>query len=578
MRTVFWLLFAAAAGSVAGVLLAGHSSAPGPLRSARPAAPAAHSRAVLPETPGASTLEPGLKPLPGGWEHPLADASRSRQAALEATQHVPVPTAGPAPKDDGVVAFSSSRSLSADLRLSSTEAPPADPLPPTAPTTATGQVVPFSPQTAPPAPTGPPIEIGQVETLALSPFSATIAWETNDDTIDRIAYGFDTPTVWTARSGPARQHQVVVDGLSSSTTYTLEVQSSTVDGRMAVAAYTLTTPPLSGSTRASVGDGALRVDGRSFFPATVWAQCSDGYDANLAVGINLFMGNGCGNGRTQLDLLQGRALTLAGMHETALDGTGMLGWFLPDEWDTNLPSSLSFSDIARRVPARSGRVRFLTLTNHFYSLAEPLPQGRGMYPALVGNADMIGFDLYPLQNWCRYDSFYDVFDSQRELVAIAGGKPTFQWIEARRMDCRGGDLEPTPATVRAESWLSIAGGAHGIGYFPNNWSPEIGLEIARTNREIASLSAALLDASASASVDGGAKIRVGARVHNGAVYVIAINGGRTAASGTINVPVLGDRALVGLDGTPPAQAAGGKFSDSFGPLDVHIYVAAPPAH
>jgi hypothetical protein len=68
-----------------------------------------------------------------------------------------------------------------------------------------------------------------------------------------------------------------------------------------------------------------------------------------------------------------------------------------------------------------------------------------MYPGLVASADVLGFDLYPLQNWCRFDSFGDVFDSQLDLVALARGKPTFQWIEARQMDCSGTELDPTPS-------------------------------------------------------------------------------------------------------------------------------------
>src|SRR5438477_472908 len=148
--------------------------------------------------------------------------------------------------------------------------------------------------------------------------------------------------------------------------------------------------------------------------------------------------------------------------------------------------------LLRRIHTPDAGPRFLTLTNHFYSRAAPLPQGRALYPPLVANADVIGFDLYPLQSWCRFDSFGDVYDAQQELVRLAQGKPTFQWIEARAMDCAGDPaLDPTPATVRAETWLAIAGGAHGIGYFPKDWSPEIGAEIAREKAEIETLAPAL---------------------------------------------------------------------------------------
>ena len=60
-------------------------------------------------------------------------------------------------------------------------------------------------------------------------------------------------------------------------------------------------------------------------------------------------------------------------------------------------------------------------------------------------------------------------DAQRELRTTSGGKPTFQWIEAAPMEhqCKEEkQLDPTPATVRAETWLAIAGGAGGDRLLP----------------------------------------------------------------------------------------------------------------
>jgi hypothetical protein len=180
-----------------------------------------------------------------------------------------------------------------------------------------------------------------------------------------------------------------------------------------------------------------------------------------------------------------------------------------------------------------------------------------------------------LQNWCRWDSFGDVFDSQLDLVALGRGRPTFQWIEARGMDCMGEQLDPTPQTVRAEAWLSIAGGAHAIGYFPNNWSVDVGAEIAHTNHEIQSLVPALVEPPIATSVALGSPVKAGGREHNGAVYVIAVNASRGAATATINVPALGDRVLRSLDGLHTVTASGGSFTDSFGPLEARVYIAAP---
>jgi len=199
-----------------------------------------------------------------------------------------------------------------------------------------------------------------------------------------------------------------------------------------------------------------------------------------------------------------------------------------------------------------------------------------MYPALLANAEVVGFDLYPLQNWCRWDSFHDVFDAQRELVGLAPAKPTFQWIEARQMDCKDPTLDVSPETVRAETWLAIAGGAHAIGYFPHDWRADVGAEIGRTNREIESLVPALVARALPAEVGDGSTVRVGAREHGGALYVIAVNSSRSAsATTTISVPALGDRTLTALDGSRTVTAAAGRFTDTFAPLEVRVYIAAP---
>src|SRR3954451_17946743 len=103
------------------------------------------------------------------------------------------------------------------------------------------------------------------------------------------------------------------------------------------------------------------------------------------------------------------------------------------------------------------------------------------------------------------------------------------------MDCFGDQLDPTPQTVRAEAWLSIAGGAHAIGYFPNNWSVDVGAEIARVNHEISALGPGLLEPSIAASATLDSPVRVGARDHNGAVYVIVVNASRAQATATVTI-------------------------------------------
>ena len=425
-------------------------------------------------------------------------------------------------------------------------------------------------------PSGPPPAVQDVRTLAVTPFSATLSWSTSEAATSRVVYGLDAPVLWTAPTGSGTSHQVTVTGLTPASSYHLDVTATTADGRSAVSQFVLTTPAVTTPVRATTSNGAILLDGQPSFPKIVWDQCPDGVAGNLAVGIDLFMGNGCGSSAQLATWLSGSADVVGNAQEQPAARAGALGTFLPDEWDTHLPNDFSAADAAHLIPPSPGSgPRFLTLTNHFYRNAAPLPQGRGMYPGLVASADVLGFDLYPLQNWCRFDSFADVFDSQLDLVSISRGKPTFQWIEARRMDCSGDNLDPTPETVRAESWLSIAAGAHAIGYFPNNWSAAVGEEIARTNHEISTLVPALVEPSVAASASLDSTVRVGARDHNGAVYVIAVNASRAQASATITVPALVDRTLITLDGRHKVQAKDGSFTATFAPLEARVYIAAP---
>jgi hypothetical protein len=559
LRAVLWLLLAVFAGTTIGfkVGLPGSESTPVAAPSATPQ-PASSlkfappgGRRVIPKGLASyrPTSTPGLRPLSDGEARTLAAAATSSADGSPA------------------IAFSAPRALTfMSAQGDPTATTPLGDGPVTSDATTT---------TTPAAPSGPPPEISGVRTLALTPFSATISWRTSVPTSSRLVYGLDAPVIWTAPTAVETLHEATVSGLGFSSAYVLYVTATAEDGQSAVADYLLTTPAVTSRVHVTTDDGTILYDGQPSFPRMVWAQCPDAVAGNLAVGIDLFMGNGCGSGSQLASRLGNSALVLADARD-ATDRAGTVGTHLPDEWDTHLPDDFTTAQAERIVPRSLGSgPRFLTLTNHFYSRAEPLPQGRGMYPALISTADVVGFDLYPLQNWCRYDSFHDVFDSQLDLVALARGKPTFQWIEARQMDCFGAELDPTPETLRAEVWLSIAGGAHAIGYFPNNWSADVGASIARTNHEIQTLIPALVEPAIAASASLGSFVRVGARNHNGAVYVIAVNASRSATTSTIIVPALGDRMLRTLDGQHSVLAAGGSFTDSFGPLEARVYVAPP---
>src|SRR5207302_9784964 len=211
------------------------------------------------------------------------------------------------------------------------------------------------------------------------------------------------------------------------------------------------------------------------------------YDSAMAAGVNLFMGSGCTRGAKQLSLLDGRAFSLLPIGERGTKGRGLIGWYQRDEADGHGLTSLPLMPPSKL----SKRVSFLTLTDHFSSRSAPLPVGKAVYPRLIAKAEMVGFDSYPLQTRCSAD-FTLIYDLQPELAALARGKPTYQWIESGHMGTCRRSLDPTPATIRAEVWLAIAGGARGIGYFPDFWPPPIASAIKSANTTIAALAPALL--------------------------------------------------------------------------------------
>ena len=561
LRHVCWLLLAVIAGTAIGFKIG--------LPGSDPAAGSAASAA--PEATSGLTFAPatGRRPVKavGLYTGRTSTPGLQRLSGVDA-ESLALSGTGDAMPGDAAAAASLDAPYARDLTFlafpSGTEPP------------AAGVPSQEAPTTTAPTPSGPPPTISDVHTVSLTPFSATLSWRTNEAATSRVVYGLDAPVVWTAPTESGTTHQVTVSGLTHSSSFHLDVTATTADGQSAVEQFLLTTPDLNGPVNASTANGAILLNGQQAFPKMVFDQCPDAAAGNLAVGIDTFMGNACGSGAQLASWLNGTAFVVANAEEPAASRVGAIGTHLPDEWDTHLPNTFSVADAFRLMPVSPGSgPRFLTLTNHFYSHAAPLPQGRGMYPALVASADVLGFDLYPLQNWCRFDSFGDVFDSQLDLVALARGKPTYQWIEVRRMDCNGGELDPTPDTVRAEAWLSIAGGAHAIGYFPNNWSPAVGAEIARTNHDISTLAPVLVEPPIAASVSLGSPVRVGARDHNGAVYVIAVNASRAPTTASINIPALGDRVLRSLDGLHTVTAGGGSFTDSFGPLEVRVYIASP---
>jgi hypothetical protein len=302
----------------------------------------------------------------------------------------------------------------------------------------------------------------------------------------------------------------------------------------------------------------------------VWRQCPAYYPTSIGAGINLFLGVSCDSPEEGLSRLSGRGLATVDAATPGVSGPGVVGWHLPDEADVSVGIPSKVPD-----PRADGRVTFLTLTDKFSAGAAAGPFGKDHYPEWFRRADVIGFDTYPIEVRCSVEQIDNVYWMQRELIQLTGGKPTFQWIEAGPMEhCRHNE-DPSPAIVRVETWLAIAGGARGIGYFPDYWAEDIRTEVRATNREILALAPALLSPSVRAGWSAENPVRVAVRRLNGATYVIAANTSAAPASASFTVAGLGGRPLRVFRDGRTVKPMGDFVRDRLPGLGVAVYVAAP---
>ena len=385
-------------------------------------------------------------------------------------------------------------------------------------------------------------------------YSAHIVWTTTEPAAATLQWGPTgmQPLLWADAPHSTTTHDVTLDALAANTSYTVSLTAQSIGGARAATTLNFRTAAAPTSVSASTDNGTIRVNGGAFFPLISWKACPDHWALSVADGINLFGGNECTGLSALTAGIAGQALAAGTAEDAPADAPSLIGWFYPDEADARGLTTLA--------PSGAG-LHLLTLTQHFFSGAAPLPAGRGMYPGLISAADVVGFDLYPLQELCRPDFLAADFDAQQQLVALAGGKPTFQWIEVREMKCP--NVPVTNATIRAESWLALAAGAHGLGFFPNDWNAQTGAAIASVAARVRQLEPALLEPAEPVQVESSSPdVRASARSFHGARYVFVVNAGTAPAS--VTIPELASNAIVL-----------GSQGAALPPLGVRIYVVPP---
>jgi hypothetical protein len=331
---------------------------------------------------------------------------------------------------------------------------------------------------------------------------------------------------------------------------------------------------------ASVAQGTIRVGGKPFFPVMLLDQCDSGATRRAAaLGVNVILNATCpAVPAQQLRTLAGAELGVLPIGGRAVTGSRLLGWAYPDEPDNNGWTS---STLAARFGYRRGNadglISFVTTTGRFFTGPDPAV-ATATAASFTRIADVAGFDLYPV-NHCR-PSVREVYDAQRRFARLAAGTPTFQWIETGLIDTRYcGGVEPTPEQVTAEAWLAVAGGARGIGFFTATTYPaasefRVSPAIQRAIREFtalaASISSGLTGTTVSATADSPSVIALG-RVGGGHTYVVAVNTLTSVVPVKFALPRVGGRTLQVVGEHRQVTTHGGRFTDTFAPLGVHVY-------
>ena len=129
--------------------------------------------------------------------------------------------------------------------------------------------------------------------------------------------------------------------------------------------------------------------------------------------------------------------------------------------------------------------------------------------------------------------------------------------------------------VRAETWLAIAGGARGIGYFPDWWEEAIRNEVRLVNRDILALSPALLSPVAKVNWSTQSPVRVGARRYNGATYVIAVNTSTSEATASFSCSASAAAHSASSATGRTVKPLGDLVTDKLPGLGVAVYVVPP---
>jgi hypothetical protein len=347
----------------------------------------------------------------------------------------------------------------------------------------------------------------------------------------------------------------------------------------------------------------------NFFPIGVWLQSPANVERFRRAGINVYVGLWEGPTEEQLATLQRAGMSvICAQNEVGLrhrDDPLILGWMQDDEPDNAQSRGARFGWSApispEQVVERYRRMKAADATrpvllNLGQGVAWDGWYGRGTrknhpedYPAYLKGCDIASFDIYPAVHRDREvaGKLWLVARGVERLVNWTGGqKPVWNCIEAARV--QNPNRKPAPEEVRGEVWMALIHGSRGLIYFVHQFKPkfveaallddgELLAAVTALNRQVMELAPVLNRPTVRgvATVQSlNAAVPVATMVKRHAdqwyLFAVAMRAGRTTATfageefkGSAAAEVLGEQRTLAV--------ADGRFTDRFGPWEVHLY-------
>jgi hypothetical protein len=358
-------------------------------------------------------------------------------------------------------------------------------------------------------------------------------------------------------------------------------------------------------------NGELIVNGKPFFMIASWAQPVKNYKLLQELGFNTHSGD-----VDPAAAKEGGCYTFTtGARIAKAPNDMILGIMYDDEPD--LLNGRGDSARPRQTPEQvaekvkqfraknPGRLIFIGITSNFMKEQSSLPAEyrEKVYPQYVSNADILGFDIYPIYGSGFTAHLNWVGSGVSQLCALAGKRPVTAAIETSKgSKWMSYEKQPDvlPIHTRNEVWQAIINGASGITYFTHAWrpdfrefapTPEMQKELKRLNSQITRLSPAILAGPPKNKIEmtmgDGLKCSFKATKFWDSIYIFSQNndlgpGAEKAKQFEPIFPRTGKAVFTvkGLksgtiievvDEQRTITAEDGKFSDEFAPLTEHIY-------